>query len=89
MATNRLEKLRKRRTDPLIKAAAVREAYDSMSEGESIKYAVGSMQPIGREYTKNTYAEGDRVKAQLDNVLMRQRQRWNSTIRDRSRMTPT
>jgi hypothetical protein len=69
MATNRLGKLRARRTDPLIKAAAIREAYDSMSEDESVKYAVGAMQPIDQEYTNRTYEEGERVKAQLDRAL--------------------
>ena len=55
MATNRLAKLRARRTDPFIKAAAVREAYDSMSEGEPVTYAVGAMQPVGQQYTMKTY----------------------------------
>jgi hypothetical protein len=69
MATNRLAKLRARRTDPLIKAAALREAYDSMSEEEPVKYAVGAMQPIDKEYTSKTFEEGDRVKAQLSKAL--------------------
>ncbi len=69
MATNRLAKLRARRTDPLIKAAALREAYDSMSEEEPVKYAVGAMQPIDKEYTSKTFEEGDRVKAQLAKAL--------------------
>jgi hypothetical protein len=69
MATNRLAKLRARRTDPLIKAAALREAYDSMSEDEPVKYAVGAMQPIDKEYTNKTFEEGDRVKAQLAKAL--------------------
>jgi hypothetical protein len=54
----------------LIKAAAeIREAYDSISEDEPVKYAVGAMRPIDQEYTNKTYGEGDRVKAQLDNSL--------------------
>jgi hypothetical protein len=69
MTTNRLAKLRARRTDPLIKAAAVREAYDSISEEEPVKYAVGAMQPIDKEYTSKTFEEGDRVKAQLAKAL--------------------
>ena len=69
MATNRLAKLRARRTDPLIKAAAVREAYDSISEEEPVKYAVGAMQPIDKEYTSKTFEEGGRVKAQLAKAL--------------------
>ena len=69
MAINRLAKLRARRTDPLIKAAAFREAYDSMAEDEPVKYAVGAMQPIDNEYTSKTFEEGDRVKAQLAKAL--------------------
>lgn len=69
MATNRIGKLRSRRTDPLIKTAEMREVYDRISEDESVKYAIGAMQPIDKEYTKNTYEEGDRVKAQLDKSL--------------------
>lgn len=69
MATNRVGKLRSRRTDPLIKTAEMREVYDRISEDESVKYAIGAMQPIDKEYTNNTYEEGDRVKAQLDKSL--------------------
>lgn len=69
MAINRIAKLRARRTDPLIKAAAFREAYDSIAEDESVRYAVGAMQPIDQEYTNKTYEEGDRIKAQLDQSL--------------------
>jgi hypothetical protein len=71
MATNRITKLRARRTDPtmLVKAAAVREAYDSILEDEPVKYAVGAMQPIDKQYTANTFEEGDRVKAQLAKAL--------------------
>jgi len=69
MATNRIGKLRSRRTDPLIKATEMREVYDRISDDESVKYAVGAMQPIDKEYTNKTYEEGDRVKAQLDKSL--------------------
>ena len=70
MATNRLGKLRARRTDSLIKAGAeIREAYDGISEDEPVKYAVGAMQPIDPEYTSKSYEQGDRVKAQLDRSL--------------------
>jgi hypothetical protein len=69
MATNRIAKLRSRRTDPLIKTTEMREVYERISEEESVKYAVGTMQPIDKEYTNKTYEEGDRVKAQLDKSL--------------------
>jgi hypothetical protein len=70
MATNRLGKLRARRSDSVIKAAVeMREAYDRIPEDESAKYAIGAMQPIEQEYTDKTYEEGDRIKAQLDKSL--------------------
>lgn len=50
------------------------EVYDRISEDESVRYAVGAMQPIDDEYTTKTYEEGDRVKAQLDKALNQPRQ---------------
>jgi hypothetical protein len=65
-----MAKLKARRTDPtVIKAAAIREAFDSIAEEEPIKYAVGTMQPIDPAYAKTTFEEGDRVKNQLDKAL--------------------
>lgn len=70
MATNRLAKLRAMRTDSAIKAAsAVYEAYDRILEDESVRYAVGAMQELDPDYTSNTFAEGDRIKSQLDSGL--------------------
>jgi hypothetical protein len=70
MASNRMAKLKSRRTDPtIVKAAAIREAFDSIAEEEPIKYAVGTMQPIDPAYEKTTFEEGDRVKNQLDKAL--------------------
>src|ERR1700733_8623756 len=70
MASNRMAKLRARRTDPtVVKAAAIREVFDSISEAEPIKYAVSAMQPVSPVYTENTFEEGDRVKAQLQKAL--------------------
>ena len=73
-ATGRLAKLRERRTDALeagmMKAAGANEIYERMQESSSaIKYAVGAMQPIDPEYTKNTYGEGERVRNQLQKNL--------------------
>jgi hypothetical protein len=69
MAT-RLEKLASRRTDPLVKEAKLlNEAYGRIKQSESVRYVVGAMQPIDPEYTKNTYAQGDRVQNQLENRL--------------------
>jgi hypothetical protein len=69
VTTNRVAKLRARRTDPLIKVAGMREVYDRISEDEAVRYAVGAMQPIDPEYTQNTFEEGERVKSQLDRGL--------------------
>jgi hypothetical protein len=69
MATDRIGKLRARRTDKVIKAAEFREVYDAITDDESVRYAVGAMQPIDKQYTENTYAEGNRVKDQIDTSL--------------------
>jgi len=69
MATNRLAKLRARRTDPMVKTAGLREVYERISEDEGVKYAVGAMQPLDQEYTQKTFEEGGRVKDQLDKGL--------------------
>ncbi|MBS0207197.1 MAG: hypothetical protein JSS49_30340 [Planctomycetes bacterium] len=64
-----LGNLRARRVDQYEKRATLNEVYDSdklRDEGTAVKYAVGAMQPIDPDYTKNTYREGDRVKNQLE-----------------------
>lgn len=67
---SRLEKLSARRTDPYItQAKLLNEAYRSLSQSESVRYVVGAMQPIDPEYTRNTYAQGERVCNQLRNRL--------------------
>lgn len=64
---SRLDRLNARRTDDsVITAKMLNEAYRHIGQSESVKYVVGAMQPIDPEYTKNTYAQGDRVKNQLD-----------------------
>ncbi|MFZ1324609.1 MAG: hypothetical protein WAT67_01055 [Candidatus Contendobacter sp.] len=66
----RLSKLEARRSDPLVTTARqLNEVYKRVSESESVKYAIGSMQPIDPEYTKNTYLQAERVCKQLDNRL--------------------
>lgn len=75
----RLESLRTRRVDPdfiLQKAAVERfstaellnESYTKMDEDDVYKYFIGSMQPVDGLYTKNTYAEAERVQNQLDKI---------------------
>ncbi|MBK8752959.1 MAG: hypothetical protein IPL99_15595 [Candidatus Competibacteraceae bacterium] len=41
------------------------EKFESITESESVKYALGSMQPVDDDYTKNTYTEGNRVRDRL------------------------
>lgn len=70
MSINRLERLSARRTDPAITGAKLlNEAYRSISQSDSVRYVIGAMQPIDPEYTKNTYAEGERVCNQLQKRL--------------------
>ena len=67
--TKALNQMRARRVDAFEKTATLNEAYDSdriRSEGTAVKYAIGAMQPIDKQYTDNTYREGDRVKNQLE-----------------------
>jgi hypothetical protein len=67
----RLEKLERRRLDEtlLVRASMANEVYARIKESESVRYTVGAMQPIDPEYTKNTFAQGDRVKDQLKQRL--------------------
>lgn len=46
------------------------EKYASISEPESVKYALGAMQRVDDEYTQNTYAEGNRVRDRLAEGLL-------------------
>lgn len=71
MNYNRLEKLQSRRIDmEITNAKQINEIYRRISQSDSVKYVLGAMQPIDPEYTKATYAEGDRVWNQLDKNLM-------------------
>lgn len=70
MNSNRLDRLAARRTDPNIsEAKLLNEIYRSLDQSDSVRYVVGSMQPIDPEYTKNTYAQGERVCNQLKKRL--------------------
>jgi len=70
MAKNRIEKLRARRTDPYdIRKVAFDEAIAKIKEDDPIKYVVETMTPIEKDYTDATFAEGDRIKNQLDKSL--------------------
>lgn len=68
MANSRLDKLRNRRIDPLIKVAGLNEAYNRLAaEDSSVQYAIGAMQPIDSDYTRRTIEERTRVEKQLAN----------------------
>jgi len=49
----------------LKQAKLLNEVYRSIEQSESVRYAIGAMQPIDPEYTRNTFAQGDRVRDQL------------------------
>jgi hypothetical protein len=69
MAT-RLESLGARRLDPLVKSAKLlNERWRDIAQSESVRYVIGAMQPIDPEYTTNTFAQGERVKNQLEQRL--------------------
>ncbi len=62
----RLDKLQTRRIDTSVTTAGLlSEAYRHIQQSDSVRYVIGSMQPIDPEYTKNTYLQGDRVCNQL------------------------
>jgi hypothetical protein len=66
MASSRLDKLRSRRIDPLVKVAGLNEAYNRLAtEDSSVQYAIGAMQPIDPDYTRRTIEERTRIEKQL------------------------
>jgi len=67
----RLERLASRRTDPTIfEATKGMESYRTLAAPDGVRYVIGAMQPIDPVYTRNSFAEGDRVKNQLINRLV-------------------
>lgn len=62
---NRLQRLNNRRTGFPVSTILATEAYNFVQEDDAVKFLVGAMQPIDPTYTKNTFAEADRVKNQL------------------------
>lgn len=68
--TNRLDKLRGRRTDPstgyfFLKESALAKSMASPGAREALEYIAESAAPVSAEYTAKTFAECDRVRAQL------------------------
>lgn len=66
---DRLQKLSSRREDPLIKASRINENYSKIQAEPAIKYVIGAMQPIDPDYTRNTYAESERIQESLKGPL--------------------
>jgi hypothetical protein len=66
----RLDRLNQRRIDnDITDAKLLNEVYRSLEQSDSVRYVIGSMQPIDPTYTKNTYAQAERVRNQLENNL--------------------
>jgi len=63
---NRLQRLRNRRSGLPETTILAKEVFDRLQEDDAVKFLVGAMQPIDPTYTKNTFAEADRVKNQLN-----------------------
>ena len=54
---SRLDNLNSRRIDPLVESAKLlNESYRGIAQSDSVKYVIGSMQPIDPEYTKNRFS---------------------------------
>lgn len=67
--SDRFERLLNRRV-PMEKYAAQMESFaNAKAGGQELSYLIDAMQPIDEEFTKNTFAEADRVKEQLKTYL--------------------
>jgi hypothetical protein len=50
-------------------ASVLKEKFEQRADGEWSKYALGAMEEVDQTYTKNSIAEGERVKSQISNRL--------------------
>jgi len=67
----RLDNLNARRIDPFVEnAKLLNESYRSIAQSDAVKYVIGAMQPIDPEYTKNTFAQAERISNQLSKRLI-------------------
>jgi hypothetical protein len=53
-----------------MRKAMMTEAYEQRTDRRAIRYALGAMQAVGAEYTKNSIEEGDRIKEKLRTSLL-------------------
>lgn len=66
MPMSRLDRLRSRRIDPMVKTAKLmNEAYSRIRDDDAVRYAIGAMQPIDPEYTAVSLSESERVQAHI------------------------
>lgn len=65
----RLEEMRLRRFGEDAQFSILKEAYEEKSDNPVIKYILGAMSEVQKEYTLNTYKEGERIKNQLEDSL--------------------
>lgn len=65
---DRFERLRRRRI-PAERIFAGTESFAAALSGQELSYLVDAMQPIDEEFTRNTFAEADRVKDQINTNL--------------------
>lgn len=68
---DRLARMHERRGDvaQYVRAATNHDIFQKVSSSAAVKYVLATMAPIDGNYTKNTFAQGDRVKEQLDKGL--------------------
>ncbi len=70
--SDRFERLRNRRI-PLEKIMeAKRESFTRATIGQEFSYLVDAMSPIDAQFTENTFAEGERVRNQLEKNFSRE-----------------
>jgi len=61
----RIQNLRARRQDAITKAFSVSDSFERNQYGESITYALESMEQISPEYTQNTYKACEKVQGHI------------------------
>lgn len=70
LTTNRLRMSRADSSSDVYTASPIYEVYNNLGrEGSAVKYLVGSMAKVDPKYTEITYAQGERVRNQLEKAL--------------------
>jgi hypothetical protein len=67
--SNRLDKLKERRFDPLKKASIFSKSFENTEYGQALRYCFESMGEIEPEYTQNTIKAAEKVKGYLQSEL--------------------